>query len=138
MHVMHVTCAGAWVGGMFTTMCLHHLTTKGFPLTIITPGNKPPEILSILSTLEPQNLFAQTVIFGYPPFVKGVIDAAAATGMDWAPLNVGLVLAGECYTESWRQLVSERACIRQPARRIVSLYGTADAVRCWHLKPWIT
>jgi phenylacetate-CoA ligase len=65
----------------------------------------------------------------YPPFIKGVIDAATAAGLDWEPLNVGLVLAGECYTEAWRQLVSKRARIQNPERRIVSLYGTADAVR---------
>lgn len=103
---------------------------KGYRLTIVTPGNKPPEILSILSNLKPAETFAQTIIFGYPPFVKGVIDAAAVTGMDWQPLNVGLVLAGECYSESWRQLASKRACIQDPERRIVSMYGTADAV--WH------
>jgi phenylacetate-CoA ligase len=117
---------------MFTTMCLNHLTVKGYPLTIVSPGNKPQEILSMLSSLKSAcadgNTFSQTILFGYPPFIKGVIDAAAASGLDWEPLNVGLVLAGECYSEAWRHLVAERACIQNPARRVVSLYGTADAV----------
>ena len=109
-------------------MCLNHLTMKGYPLTVVTPGNKPPEILSTLSSLKPADTFSQTIIFGYPPFVKGVIDAAGQAGFEWKPLNLGLVVAGECYTEAWRQLVSQRACIREPGRRVVSLYGTADAV----------
>jgi hypothetical protein len=58
-------CAGAWVGGMFTTLCLNHLAVKGYPLTIVSPGNKPAEIISILTTLKPAQTFSQTIIFGY-------------------------------------------------------------------------
>jgi phenylacetate-CoA ligase len=39
---------GSWVGGMYTTACLRHVAAKGYPLTVVTPGNHKSEILRVL------------------------------------------------------------------------------------------
>ncbi len=116
---------GTWVGGMFTASCCRWIAAKGYPLTVVTPGNNRAEILRVVRELAPQ--FEQTVLLGYPPFLKDVIDSGIAEGIDWRPLDVKLVMAGEAFSEEWRSLVGERLGVREPLYASASLYGTADA-----------
>src|SRR5690242_18166789 len=121
---------GTWVGGMFTSACMRHLSAKGYPLVTATPGNKIDEILRVVQRLGPQ--FEQTVLLGYPPFLKEVVDAGRSQGLDWSPFNVKLVMAGEVFSETWRDLVAERLGVGlnqggDPLRFGASIYGTADA-----------
>ncbi|BDG03132.1 phenylacetate--CoA ligase family protein [Anaeromyxobacter oryzae] len=116
---------GAWVGGMFTASCLRHLAVKGYPITTVTPGNQKPEVLRLVRALAPS--FEQTVLLGYPPFLKDVVDAGIADGVPWREYHVKLVLAGEVFSEEWRTLMAERAGLTRPLHDSASLYGTADA-----------
>jgi phenylacetate-CoA ligase len=116
---------GTWVGGMFTASCCRHLAVKGHPITVVTPGNNGPEILRSVRSLSP--LFEQTVLLGYPPFLKDVVDAGAATGLRWKEHGIRLVLAGEVFSEEWRSLMMDRAGMERPLHDSASLYGTADA-----------
>jgi phenylacetate-CoA ligase len=116
---------GTWVGGMFTASCLRHLAAKGYPLTTVTPGNQKAEIFRVVRALAP--MYEQTVLLGYPPFLKDVVDTGLAEGVRWAELHVRLVLAGEVFSEEWRALMGERAALRRPLHDSASLYGTADA-----------
>jgi phenylacetate-CoA ligase len=116
---------GTWVGGMFTTSCLRHLAVKGYPITTVTPGNQKPEILRVVRALAPS--FEQTVLLGYPPFLKDVVDAGLADGVRWGELRPKLVLAGEVFSEEWRALMGERMGLDRPLHDSASLYGTADA-----------
>ncbi|MEI9938248.1 MAG: phenylacetate--CoA ligase family protein [Pseudomonadota bacterium] len=115
---------GTWVGGMFTAGCCRHLATKGYPLSLVTPGNQKAEIFRVVRALGP--LFEQTVLLGYPPFLKDVIDAGVAEGVPWHSYALKLVLAGEVFSEEWRTMVAERAGIEDPLSGFASLYGTAD------------
>ncbi|NUT92646.1 MAG: phenylacetate--CoA ligase family protein [Saccharothrix sp.] len=116
---------GTWVGGLFTTSCVRHLAAKGFPVTVVAPGNNKAEILRVLPELADH--FEQVVLLGYPPFVKDVVDTGLAAGHDWSRHSMKLVLAGEVFSEQWRDLVSARLHIADPVRDTASLYGTADA-----------
>ena len=116
---------GTWVGGMFTTSCCRYLSSKGYPVTVISPGTNKTEILRVLEELSPN--FEQTVLLGYPPFLKDVIDTAIAQGMDLKPHNIKFVMAGEVFSEEWRNLVGERVGSQNPSYDFASLYGTADA-----------
>lgn len=116
---------GNWVGGIFTASCCWYLAQKGYPLTVATPGNKPDEILRVVRELGRH--FEQTVLLGYPPFVKDVLDIGRAEGLDWAERRIKLVFAGEVFSEEWRALISERVGQQAPCYGSASLYGTADA-----------
>ena len=116
---------GSWVGGMYTTSCLRWIAAKGYPLLIVTPGNKMDETLRVVKRLAPD--FEQTVLFGYPPFLKEVVDAGRLDKIALDKLNVRLVTAGEVFSETWRDLVLERLGQDEGLNSIASLYGTADA-----------
>jgi phenylacetate-CoA ligase len=116
---------GTWVGGMFTTACCRLLATKGYPLLVVTPGNQPAEILRAVAELGP--LYEQVVLLGYPPFLKDVIDAGGALGLDWTRFRVRLVMAGEVVSEAWRDIVAERTANTDVLCGSAALYGTADA-----------
>lgn len=115
---------GNWVGGLFTTSCCWHLAIKGYPLLVATPGNHKAEILRVIRELAPQ--FSQTVLLGYPPFLKDVVDYGLAEGIDWANLQTKFVFAGEVFSEEWRNLLGQRSGAGQMCFDYASLYGTAD------------
>jgi phenylacetate-CoA ligase len=115
---------GNWVGGLYTTSCCWHLARKGYPLMVATPGNNKAEIFRVVRELSPH--FEQTVLLGYPPFIKDVIDAGATEGIDWATYNPKLVFAGEVFSEEWRSLMGQRIGSVSPCHDSASLYGTAD------------
>jgi phenylacetate-CoA ligase len=116
---------GTWVGGMYTASCCRWLSEKGYPITVITPGNNKDEIFRVLVDLGPR--FEQVVLLGYPPFLKDIIDTGLARGIDFQPLRVKFVMAGEVFSEEFRALVGERSGSRSPCYSFASLYGTADA-----------
>lgn len=116
---------GTWVGGMYTAACLRHLAAKGYPLTVVTPGNNREEIFRVFGALAPN--FEQVVLLGYPPFIKEVIDSGRGRGIDWRRVPVRIVLAGEVFSEEWRALVLERlGGSASSGVDVASLYGTAD------------
>jgi phenylacetate-CoA ligase len=116
---------GTWVGGLFTTACVRHLAVKGYPITVVAPGNNKAEILRVIPELAPH--CDQLVLLGYPPFLKDVVDTGLAQGLDWSRYAVKLVLAGEVFSEQWRDLLAERTGMTDPVQDSASLYGTADA-----------
>jgi phenylacetate-coenzyme A ligase PaaK-like adenylate-forming protein len=116
---------GTWVGGMYTASCCRHLSAKGYPITVITPGSNVEEILRVVTALGPQ--FEQVVLLGYPPFLKSVVDTGLARGVPWPDYRVKLVLAGEVVSEEWRTLVGELLGGGELCFDSASLYGTADA-----------
>lgn len=115
---------GNWVGGLFTTSCCWHLARKGYPLMVATPGNNKAEIFRVVRELAPH--FEQMVLLGYPPFVKDVIDAGIAEGIDWPEHKPKLVFAGEVFSEEWRESIGRCTGSSTPCFDSASLYGTAD------------
>ena len=101
------------------------MAAKGYPITLVTPGNNKTEILRVVTALAP--FYEQTVLLGYPPFLKDAIDTGIAQEIEWAKYNVKLVMAGEVFSEEWRTLVGQRLGSTNFCYDSASLYGTADA-----------
>jgi len=120
---------GNWVGGMYTAAACRALAQPGpagpgHPITVATPGNNLAEILRVVKAVGAH--FEQVVLLGYPPFLRDVLDAGAAQGIDWPRLQTKLVCAGEVFDEGWRSRACELIGAEDPARSVASLYGTAD------------
>jgi phenylacetate-CoA ligase len=116
---------GTWVGGMYTANCCRHLATKGYRITVVTPGNSKDEIFRVLEALGPS--FDQVVLLGYPPFLKDVVDTGRARDFDFAKLHLKWITAGEVFSEELRTVMGERLGSTSPCFDSASLYGTADA-----------
>lgn len=116
---------GTWVGGIFTMNCCRYLASKGYPITVISPGNNKEEIFRVVQELGEQ--FEQVVLLGYPPFIKDVIDSGIARGVEWQKYHLKMVCAGEVFSEEWRNLVGERVSSTNFCYDSAALYGTADA-----------
>lgn len=116
---------GTWVGGMYTANCCRYLASKGYPVTVVTPGNNKTEIFRVVQELGDD--FEQVILLGYPPFVKDVIDSGIAVGIEWEKYRIKMVFAGEVFSEEWRSLVSDRTHSNNLYYNSASLYGTADA-----------
>jgi len=110
---------------MYTASCCRHLAARGYPITVVTPGNNIAEILRVVERLGAD--FDQIVLLGYPPFLKDVIDGGLANAVDWPRYGPKLVMAGEVFSEEWRTLVGQRLGSTEPCFDSASLYGTADA-----------
>ncbi len=116
---------GTWVGGMYTAQSCRYLSGKGYPITLVTPGNNKEEIYRVVTELGAH--YEQVVLLGYPPFLKDVISGGVAQGVDWSSCKLKFVFAGEVFSEEWRALLCERAGGVSPVTDTASLYGTADA-----------
>ena len=110
---------------MYTASCCRYLASKGYPIVLTTPGNNKEEILRVVEEIGSN--FEQIVLLGYPPFLKDVIDTGISRGIDWRQYQIKLVMAGEVFSEEWRDLVGERIGSQNPYYDSASLYGTADA-----------
>jgi phenylacetate-CoA ligase len=110
---------------MYTTNCCRYLASKGYSITVVTPGNNKQEIFRVVQELG--GLFEQVVLLGYPPFLKDVIDTGIARGVEWQHYQIKMVMAGEVISEEWRSLVGERVGAKNPCYDSACLYGTADA-----------
>ncbi len=116
---------GTWVGGLYSLDCCRHLTHRGMKVFAVAPGANLNEILRIVNELGPQ--FDQTVLLGYPPFLKDVVDEGISRGINWREFHVKCVCAGEVFSEEWRSLMAGRLGTSDDAFCSASIYGTADA-----------
>ena len=116
---------GNWVGGIYTANCTRLVAQKGYNITLLTPGSNLDEIFRIVRELSPS--FDQTVLAGYPPFIKGVLDQGRSEGIDWPQHQLKFIFAGEVFSEEWRSLLMDYCQSVQVEFDSASLYGTADA-----------
>jgi phenylacetate-coenzyme A ligase PaaK-like adenylate-forming protein len=121
---------GNWIGGTYTFTGIQHLPALGHKLSVITPGIDVAAILGNLADLGPY--YEQVVLVGYPPFVKDVLDQAPSPV---ASTDIGILMAGENITESWRDYVLKRIGKEGEAERTCLIYGTADAGIMGHETP---
>jgi len=116
---------GNWVGGIYTANCVRLVAQKGYALTLLTPGSNVDEIFRIIRELSPN--FDQTVLAGYPPFIKGLLDRGRSENIDWPRYHLRFIFAGEVFSEEWRQLLMDYTGSNQVCHDSAALYGTADA-----------
>lgn len=125
---------GVWIGGLITLNAFEIAAkrTKA-PVAFLPTGYNKIEIFKALKKLSPE--FDQTILAGYPPFIKEVIDEAPKEGIDLSKLNLRLMFAAEAFTETFRNYVCEHAGIKEPLLDTLNIYGTADVGAMAHETP---
>lgn len=125
---------GVWIGGLITLRAFEIAAERmGAPVAFLPTGYNKTEIFKALKKLSPE--FEQTVIVGYPPFIKELVDQVDAEGIDLKRLNVRFMFAAEAFTETFRNYVCEKAGVKQPLLDTLNIYGTADIGAMAHETP---
>jgi len=116
---------GVWIGGVITLRAFEIASSRlKQPIAILPTGYNKSELYKALRKLSPQ--YSQTIIVGYPPFVKELVDEAPGEGIDLTSLNVRFLFAAEAFTETFRNYLCEKAGVKDPVRDTLNIYGTAD------------
>ena len=115
---------GVWIGGLITYEGVRMASERGYPISIITPGINKSEIFKALKQLAPH--YTQTILYGYPPFIKDIIDEATLWGVDISKLNLRISTAAEAYTEEYRDFIAKKTKMRSAALDTMNIYGSAD------------
>jgi phenylacetate-CoA ligase len=116
---------GTWIAGTFALTTALAYIDKGRPVNVVTPGIDKEEAVKAIQRLSSQ--YEQTVLVGYPPIVKDVIDEAKRIGVDWSQLKTRLLLSSEAFSEEWRDYTLELVGSHDPYHDSSSIYGSADA-----------
>lgn len=116
---------GVWIGGLITNNAFEIAAkTWGYPISIINTGINIQQITSALKKISPK--YERTILAGYPPFVKDVIDEAIHQGVDLKALNIGLIFAAEGFNELFRQYVAENVGMKHVYLGTMNIYGSAE------------
>lgn len=125
---------GVWIGGLITYEAFEMASrSAGHEISILTTGINKAEILKALKKLSPH--FKQTILVGYPPFVKDVLDEAHSNGINVKKLNLRLLFAAEPFSEKFRDFIVKKAHIRSPYLDTMNIYGSADLGAMAHETP---
>jgi phenylacetate-CoA ligase len=125
--ILVVVCfgMGVWIGGLLTYKGYEMAAQRGgYPVSLLTPGINKKEIYNALKRLSP--LFSQTILVGYPPFIKDILDGAKSNGINLKKLNLRLSFAAEAFTEQFRDYLVKNAGIKSPYLDTINIYGSAD------------
>ncbi len=115
---------GTWMAGTHTLIATESLANQGMPITVVSPGINKAEVLKCIKKLSP--LYDQTVLIGYPPFVKDILDEGALAGIDWKTHNIKMMYGGEPFSEAWRDYVLEKVGSQRPLLDTANVYAAAD------------
>ncbi len=115
---------GVWIGGTLTYRAFDIASRRGYPVSILPAGVNKAEILKALHDLAPS--FKQTILIGYPPFVKDVLDEAEFEGINLKKLNMRLFFAAEAFSERFRDYLAKKVGMKNIYRDTLNIYGTAD------------
>ncbi|MEK7566898.1 MAG: hypothetical protein AAB527_02075 [Patescibacteria group bacterium] len=124
---------GTWIAGTFTMSSARWLAKHGYNISVITPSIEKEDAVNILRDLAP--IFDRVILAGYPPFVRDVIEEAKAQRVDIKKFKLNLLLAGENFSEKYREILHEVAGIKNNFSGSSSIYGTADAGAVGHETP---
>ena len=116
---------GVWIGGTITYKAYEMLgLRRGHPISVLPTGINKVEIFKALKKLAPK--FDQTILIGYAPFIKDLIDEAPEWGVDMKKLNIRMTFAAEAFTETFRSYLAKKVAMKNVCLDTMNIYGTAD------------
>jgi phenylacetate-CoA ligase len=125
---------GVWIGGIFTMHAFEIAVERvKEPVAILPTGYNRTEVFKALKRLSPE--YDQTILAGYPPFIKEIVDDAEAEGVDLKKLNMRFMFAAEAFTEMYRDYICEKAGVKNPLADTLNIYGSADIGAMAHETP---
>lgn len=125
---------GTWAAGELAAESSRIIARKlNLPITVITPGLNLEETIRIFKEIGDK--FEQSIIVGYPPFVRDVIEVGINRGIEWKKYNLKLLVGGEGISEEWRDYVADKIGVKDNIKAIISLFATTDTGIIGHETP---
>lgn len=115
---------GIWIGGLITYQAFEIMREHGYSISILTPGINKQEIFNALRRLAPH--FSQTILIGYAPFLKDIVDEAPHNGINIRKLRLRMIFAAEAFTEKFRDYMARTTQMDNPLLDTMNIYGSAD------------
>lgn len=116
---------GIWIGGLITYKAYEMASIReNLPVSIITPGINKKEIFAAIQRLSPQ--YRQTILVGYAPFIKDIIDQSEHEGINLKKLNIRFMFAAEAVTEEVRDYLHQNSGKNNIYKDFMNIYGSAD------------
>ncbi len=115
---------GSYLAGTYTYNSIRWVGSKGYDLTVVTPGIGAQDALSMVTKLAP--LYEQIILVGYPPFIKDLLEDGIKQGIDWSSHKMRLLLASEFFSEKWRDGVAKLAGISDVMSSTTNIYGASE------------
>lgn len=124
---------GLNIAGTITLDSVLRTAERPYPVTVVTPGMDENDIVRILQELSPK--YEQTILAGYPPFIKDVIDAAVQKGIRFKKDGMKFLFATEGFSEAWRDYLLKKARTQNVFQGAVNIYGSSEAAILGHETP---
>ncbi|HRN69715.1 MAG TPA: hypothetical protein PLS49_00895 [Candidatus Woesebacteria bacterium] len=124
---------GMYVAGPFTFSSAQRVAMKGYPLTVVTPSINKKDVLRVIKNLSGN--YEQTIIAGYPPFVKDILDAGKEEKIDFFKLKMKFIFGAENFSEEWRHFILNQVNSDSYYKSSMNTYGSADAAILGHESP---
>lgn len=117
---------GVWIGGLITYNAFDIVSQNRRlnKISIINPGINLEQIIAALDKLSSH--YSSTVLIGYPPFIKDVIDAAQSRGINLEKIDLKLFFAAETFSEQFRDYLVNTAGVQNRYCDTMNIYGSAD------------
>ncbi len=118
---------GMWVGGEMAAHAARTIAKKpGYRMSATTPGSDIDETLAVVRNLS--HKYEQTMIMGYPPFLRQLLERGEAEGIPWKELNVSLLAGGEGFSEEWRLHMLQRLGKEHDLTAIMGGFGSSEGM----------
>jgi phenylacetate-CoA ligase len=115
---------GVWIGGILTHNAFEIASRRmGIGISILPVGYNKNEVIKALQKLSTK--FGQTIIIGYPPFIKEIIDESLQQKINLWSYNTRLIFAAEAFTETFRDYICGKTGA-DPYIDTLNIYGSAD------------
>jgi phenylacetate-CoA ligase len=117
---------GMWIAAEVVADIGRNLAKKYGTMTVATPGSDIDETLGVIRHLA--RYFEQTIIVGYPPFIRQLFKKGEETGIDWKAINLLLLPGGEGFSEQYRSHMLDRIGKPDSLTAIVGAFGCSEGM----------
>lgn len=125
--IFNTFALGTWVAGVkISKMLLNIANDIDSKITVVNVGVNNKECLEMWMNL--YTGYEQTLIMGYNPVVKELLEMAKENGLPFEKHRVNLLIGGEGFSEEWREYVANMLHFKidDYDQKIVSGYAAAD------------
>ncbi len=122
--MLNAMSLGAWIGGSYASAIYQQLSDQWPNISYVGPGADLDRVLDLIEALAPH--FDTVVLTSYPTFVKEVLNAGTARGIDWRATTFKVVSSGERLDSKLREQILRT--ISDPVDRyaIMDQYGASE------------